>query len=271
MLQKEKTKISYPILMIAIAVTALIAGGLVYIWQLNKANQANQMKIAELEKKKDNIQNDANSEKNATFKKEEITGQTSGKNKNIESNSQTNNNAENKTDDSESNSDENEDKPVKSATENWPVYKNHEYKYLIKYPSNWEIKVTDKEFAMVPGKQVKYISFSPKNSDNFLLTIGIKNKNDDDVMLTDRTGVPAGQVVANTLLLGKKYTVKVDIIKDLQADNVIDIVGKETSIDNKHLALVSMSYFGGQNNIDLLNSYEYQVMQKILDTFQFYN
>ncbi len=229
------------------------------------------MKIAELEKKKDNPQNNSNSNNNVNSKKEETTEQQSKGSKNIESNSQTDNNVENKTDESESVSDENEDKPVKSATENWPVYKNHEYKYLIKYPSNWEIKVTDKEFTMVPGKQVKYISFSPKNSDNFLLTIGIKDKNDDDVMLTDRTGVPAGQVVANTLLLGKKYTIKVDIIKDLQTNNVIDIIGKETSIDNKHLALVSMSYFGSQNNIDLLNSYEYQVMQKILDTFQFYN
>jgi hypothetical protein len=80
-------------------------------------------------------------------------------------------------------------------TSDWQIYKNIKIGYQLKYPKDWVLKEIENENSMF-GKPVKYIKISTPE-EKFSLYFGFKKKK-DVFLITDRTGVGAGDMQKST-------------------------------------------------------------------------
>lgn len=152
----------------------------------------------------------------------------------------------------------------------WKTYSNNEYQYTLKYPQNWTLTEKSYQAEYRAPKTTKYISIeSPDKS--FYLGLGIKKSEEENVILTGRTGVAAGELIPGDSFSIGQYLIPTQHL--IWENKIKDILGKETPINNSHIIYVEFSYVGKDTvkyqNIDLIKTPEYQIINQILSTFRF--
>jgi len=159
-------------------------------------------------------------------------------------------------------------------TAGWETYTNDEYKYSLKYPSGWILKETSLEVTEPPlpvGTKLRYIGIRSPNED-FYLGFGIKKISEENVRLTSRTGVGAGDLAEGEAFKIGEYQMPTQWL--MFESKVQDILGEQTAFD-KYTAYAEFSYFGTDfetgKNMNLIKTPEYQTIVKILSTFKFLN
>ncbi len=150
----------------------------------------------------------------------------------------------------------------------WQTYRNEDIKYEMKYPKDWTIK--ENNYLHPFGEYIKNVQFFGPN-EKYVLLFGIKQK-DADFRLDGRTGIGAGDFVKDDRLI-KISGVDVEIENLVYEEKIKEVWYKYFYIDD----FVGKATFSFENNINsddnlnLKNTKELQIAEKILESFKFIN
>jgi len=258
---------------IAIVITALLVGGGVYVWQKrlmnsNNLTKQNNQQINKLDKEQEQAEGSkavdakvAQQEREQDLMEVKTSQQKRGQS--ILGDNTT--------------SAKDSDTSTKNVMTNagWKIYKNKEYGYSIQYPKKWVLEETSRPAAFDKDLQARYIGIKSLDADDdyFYLQIGVKKKGQNNVILSERTGVGAVKLVKGNILLGNKYNVDVYMGKNNNGNEIVDIIGENTVINSEYIAQVSIAYFGinppSGTKFNIVKTKEYEIIKQILATFKF--
>ncbi|MBD3279213.1 MAG: hypothetical protein GF390_00695 [Candidatus Pacebacteria bacterium] len=161
----------------------------------------------------------------------------------------------------------------------WNIYENEEYGFKFKYPDGWEVEKInlDADTAFHEGaEKVEYmLIYSPNKK--YQLHLGIKEKGNEKVQITTRTGVGAGDFVKTNYILVNGL--KVDVYNLVFQDKVQEVFfGKDASrFYIGEYELVSYFSYSNENDsinidkMDMTDIEEVDIAKRILSSLEFMN